>query len=386
MQNQVHSTGTPHSSQAPSANIWVHRAVFELRSGRAVVIEDAEKTRILVLACEQASQERLDSLTKLSSNVTFLALSNERAKSLGLIGPKTSEVVLQSLPTHIEPQTLHRFADPLLPAPDAKGHNFEPVSITPDDGVQAAAIGLLKLAHLLPTALYTCLPEMEKTNFEGWAKEHNILGVQAADIFASESYEAETLVRVSEAAVPLIHAEQAHVIAYRPQNGGLEHLAIVIGHPQQSEKAPLIRIHSQCFTGDLLGSLRCDCGDQLRGAIQAIAKDGHGVLIYLAQEGRGIGLVNKLKAYVLQDQGADTLDANEKLGFRADERVYAAAAFMLKDLGLTKVRLLTNNPSKLDALSRADIEVVARIRHAFPSNQHNETYLQTKKDKGGHLL
>jgi len=147
-----------------------------------------------------------------------------------------------------------------------------------------------------------------------------------------------------------------------------------------------VRLHSECFTGDLLGSLRCDCGDQLRGAIQVIAQDGAGVLLYLAQEGRGIGLVNKLRAYTLQDQGLDTLEANVQLGFDADERVYLPAAYMLADLGLRRIRLLTNNPAKVKALTQAAIEVVERVPHSFPTNKHNEMYLRTKKTKGGHLF
>ncbi len=173
------------------------------------------------------------------------------------------------------------------------------------------------------------------------------------------------------------------MIAFRPLDGGLEHLAIVIGQPDVNE-AVLTRIHSECFTGDLLGSLRCDCGDQLRGAIQEIADAGHGVLLYLAQEGRGIGIVNKLRAYELQDRGFDTLDANEQLGFDADERVYLPAAQMLRQLDFAKVRLMTNNPEKVETLARHGVEVVERVPHSFPSNKHNESYLSTKAARLGH--
>ena len=148
----------------------------------------------------------------------------------------------------------------------------------------------------------------------------------------------------------------------------------------------LTRIHSECFTGDLLGSLRCDCGDQLRGAIAELARAGSGVLVYLAQEGRGIGLVNKLRAYELQDRGFDTIDANEQLGFDADERVYLPAARMLRHLGFGRVRLMTNNPAKVEALERCGVAVAERVPHAFPANRHNELYLRTKVVKGGHLF
>jgi len=148
----------------------------------------------------------------------------------------------------------------------------------------------------------------------------------------------------------------------------------------------LIRLHSECFTGDLLGSLRCDCGIQLRSAITEIAKQGSGILLYLAQEGRGIGLVNKLRAYELQDDGFDTIDANEQLGFDADERIYAPAATMLARMGIKRVRLMTNNPEKINGLTRHGIEVAERVAHSFPANGHNENYLRTKAERAGHLL
>ena len=178
-------------------------------------------------------------------------------------------------------------------------------------------------------------------------------------------------------------AERTRVVAYRPGDGGKPHLALVIGDPKPDEGA-LIRVHSECFTGDLLGSLRCDCGDQLRGAVAAIAAAGSGVLLYLSQEGRGIGLVNKLRAYQVQDGGADTAQANEALGFDADERVYLPAARMLQDLGLRRVRLLTNNPAKVEALTRCGIAVAERVPHAFPANGHNDFYLATKAARFGH--
>ncbi|HKS88585.1 MAG TPA: GTP cyclohydrolase II, partial [Stellaceae bacterium] len=193
------------------------------------------------------------------------------------------------------------------------------------------------------------------------------------------------LTRVAEARVPLADAEDARLVAFRPGDGGSEHLAILIGAPDP-EAPVLVRLHSSCFTGDVLSSLRCDCGEQLRGAIAAIAEAGGGALLYLAQEGRGIGLVNKLRAYQLQDAGFDTLDANEQLGFDADERVYLPAAEMLRQLGFRTVRLLTNNPDKVAALERYGIRVVERVPHVFPANGHNERYLRTKATRSGHLL
>ncbi len=212
-----------------------------------------------------------------------------------------------------------------------------------------------------------------------------MLSLDAVDILAYHAVAARSLRRVAEARVPLTDAENTQIIAFRPSDGGIEHLAIIIGDPDPATPI-LTRLHSECFTGDLLGSLRCDCGDQLRGAIGEIARAGGGVLLYLAQEGRGIGLVNKLRAYQLQDSGFDTVDANEQLGFDADERVYLPAAEMLRQLRFLRVRLLTNNPEKVAALNRCGIAVAERVPHIFPANGHNERYLRTKATRSGHLL
>ena len=246
----------------------------------------------------------------------------------------------------------------------------------------AAAVELTKLARLLPAALTATIALGGKTIIE-WLSQNDIVAAEVDDIAAYQANAARTLKPVSQARVPLAGAENARIVAYRPSDGGIEHLAIVIGEPKEPV---LIRLHSECFTGDLLGSLRCDCGDQLRGAIQQISQAGSGVLIYLAQEGRGIGLVNKLRAYQLQDAGADTIEANEQLGFDADERVYMPAAEILKDLGFKRVRLMTNNPEKVTALEHFGIDVVERVPHAFPANPHNERYLLTKANKSGHLF
>jgi GTP cyclohydrolase II len=185
--------------------------------------------------------------------------------------------------------------------------------------------------------------------------------------------------------VPLENAPDSRVIAFRTEGSAIEHLAILVGRPETSD-APLVRIHSECFTGDLLGSLRCDCGTQLRGAIARMADEGAGVLLYLAQEGRNIGLINKLRAYNLQDGGLDTLDANRALGWEADERNFLIAARMLKEIGVNRIRLLTNNPSKLEALAACGIDVVGREAHAFAPNGVNDHYLATKAERFGHLL
>lgn len=169
-------------------------------------------------------------------------------------------------------------------------------------------------------------------------------------------------------------------------NTGKDHIALTFGDVTDKAKAPILRIHSECLTGDALFSLRCDCGPQLEAAMENISNEGRGILIYLRQEGRGIGLLNKIKAYELQDRGADTVEANEQLGFSADQRDYAICAYILKHLQVDAVRLMTNNPKKVSALKNMGIRVVSRLPHQAGSNPHNQEYLKTKKDKMGHIL
>ena len=184
--------------------------------------------------------------------------------------------------------------------------------------------------------------------------------------------------------MPLADAPDARIVAFRGPDAGIEHLAILVGRPE-AVTAPMVRIHSECFTGDLLGSLRCDCGPQLHGALRRMAADGSGVLVYLAQEGRGIGLVNKLRAYTLQDRGLDTLDANRALGWGADERSFLVAATILEEIGVTELRLLTNNPEKVAALRACGL-TVHRESHSFAPNGINDGYLATKAARFGHLF
>ncbi len=240
----------------------------------------------------------------------------------------------------------------------------------------AASVRLAKLAGLLPATLVAA--ERKRTNKAA-------IEISLQDLQQFEKDAVRTLAIVTRAHVPLEDARDAELVAFRAATGGPEHYAVVIGSPG-GKKPSLVRLHSECFTGDLLGSLKCDCGQQLRGAIAAIEKAGSGILLYLAQEGRGIGLINKLRAYRLQDQGFDTLEANERLGFEADERRYAIAARMLSLLGVDRVNLLTNNPDKVKALKQAGVQVTKRIRHAFPHNVHNRAYLDTKAKRAGHLF
>jgi GTP cyclohydrolase II len=189
---------------------------------------------------------------------------------------------------------------------------------------------------------------------------------------------------VSRARVPLAEAVDCEIAVFREAHDLAEHVAVLIGRPNLTEPVP-VRLHSACLTGDLLGSLRCDCGEQLRTAVARIASLGGGALLYLAQEGRGIGLPNKLRAYVLQDAGLDTVDADQHLGFLADERRYDVAAALLLELGIARVELMTNNPQKIVALREHGIDVVGRISLVATTNTHNERYLRAKLERAGHL-
>jgi GTP cyclohydrolase II len=243
------------------------------------------------------------------------------------------------------------------------------------------ALILAKLGRLLPAVLAAPVRPDVATDLA----RLGLLSVPAADLVAYPVAAAAGLRQIAAARVPLENAANSRVIAFRTEGSAIEHLAIEVGRPETVD-APLVRIHSECFTGDLLGSLRCDCGAQLRGAIARMAEEGAGVLLYLAQEGRNIGLVNKLRAYTLQDRGLDTLDANRALGWGADERNFLIAATMLEALGVRRIRLLTNNPDKLAALAACGIEVVGREAHAYAPNGVNDHYLATKAERFGHLL
>lgn len=361
----------------------VERAIAELRRGEPVLLEEAGGAAALVLAAEEVRAENLTRLSGLSGGNLLLLLTLRRAEALGIArndGPSVPGAVTALKIDGIDAQTVIELADPTSSEQGGPGmrlpHGKSSGTLGP------AAVDLLKLARLLPAAVVAPLIPAGQTP-AAWAEARDMLVLDVADIGEYRFAGARRLTQVAEARLPLTGAENTRVMAFRPGDGGLEHLALVIGEPSTDESV-LVRLHSECFTGDLLSSLRCDCGDQLRGAIQAISDAGAGVLLYLSQEGRGIGLINKLRAYQLQDRGADTAEANEQLGFDADERVYLPAAEMLRQLGFSQVRLMTNNPQKVAALARCGIRVEERVPHAFPSNTHNETYLATKASRFGH--
>jgi GTP cyclohydrolase II len=328
------------------------------------------------LAAEAVTAETLGNLTTLAGSRPFLAVTNRRAAALGLVAP--SAIMRLDAAEGLGVEAVAWLADPVVREQgivDLAAISAQPVAA---ESGAAAAVALAKVARLLPAVLVAIPPA-------GALLLTGVLVVDGGDVANYQQNAARTLRVVSQARVPLKDAETARIVAFRPADGGIEHLAIIIGDPDPDQPV-LARLHSECFTGDLLGSLRCDCGDQLRGAIAELGQAGSGVLLYLSQEGRGIGLVNKLRAYQLQDSGFDTLDANLQLGFDDDERIYQPAAQMLRLLGITRVRLMTNNPRKVEALAAHDIEVAERVAHVFPANDHNQNYLHTKATRSGHLF
>jgi GTP cyclohydrolase II len=362
----------PTARNQASAVDRVIAAVDAFRRGKPVLIKSASVKR-LTFAVETFGAEQLKSLAPARSKLN-LVLSHARARTLK-IRLYTPDVVALAVTRDMTPALMREIADPTDDLNYPMKGPFEALR-KPLAPAFAASIKLAKLAGLLPS---TVIVEGTKTTLRG------ALEVDVRDI---ESYDDEivrTLTLVSRARVPLEGAERTEIVAFRPSDGGPEHYAIIIGAPRPHDPV-LVRLHSECFTGDLLGSLKCDCGSQLRGAVDTIAKAGSGIILYLAQEGRGIGLINKLRSYRLQDQGFDTVDANERLGFEADERRYGIAARMLQLLGFKTVRLLTNNPDKLGRLGESGIKVIERVPHVFPSNTHNRAYLKTKAEKAGHLL
>ena len=354
------------------------RAAFELRCGRPVFVVDESDQASLTLATEMISDDRLLGLKNVAINETLhIVLTHQRAKTLK-IRLYTREVVRIPYPEWLSTQQVCQLSDPQFDLEEPMRGPFQAERTDVALSV-VAGVKLAKIGRILPSIIAASVPAIQV------GKYSHISMVTANDILNYDMEAASKLQRVASAKVPLEGAHNSRIIAFRPPDGGVENLAIVIGDPN-SEDASLVRLHSECFTGDLLGSLKCDCGDQLRGAIEHIAEEGNGVLLYLAQEGRGIGLINKLRAYSLQDQGFDTVEANQRLGFEDDERMFRAAAEILKQLGLKKVRLLSNNPKKVSQLEEYGISVVKRVPHTFPSNQHNEFYLATKAKKSGHIL
>jgi 3,4-dihydroxy 2-butanone 4-phosphate synthase/GTP cyclohydrolase II len=385
----------------------------ELRAGRAVVLvddADRENEGDLVFAAEHATPELLAFTIRHTGGIVCVAMPNDVADRLDLppmvarntanretaftVTIEATEGVSTGISAADRARTIRVVADPQSSAGDLNrpGHVF-PLRAR-DGGVlrraghTEAGVDLCRLAGLNPVAAISEVMHDDGTMMRlpalrAFAAEHGLKVGAIADLIAYRLERDAFVERVAEAKLPTPWAE-FRVVGYRDTLHGTEHVAMVLGDVADGEPA-LVRMHSECLTGDALHSLRCDCGFQRDAALKAIADAGRGVLVYLRQEGRGIGLLNKLRAYALQDAGADTVEANEQLGFAADLRDYGVGAQMLVDLGVERLRLLTNNPRKVVALQGFGMEVVERVPLHAGENPYNEAYLATKRAKLGHF-
>ena len=356
---------------APDIPEILARARADLRMGVPILLGD-----LLVHAVETLSAARLSDVMALDGDA-MLAITARRAETLKARA-YDGELARIVLPSDATLAWVQSIADP---ADDLRAPMKGPLNTMRDEnaGVHATALNLTKAARLLPAVVAITVPDAA-----AFANNHDLTYIDhtaAAEHLRTRS----PLNSVIHARLPMEVSEAGRLHIFRPEDGGEEHYAIEIGRPDRS--APVLcRLHSACFTGDLLGSLKCDCGPQLRAALAQMGSEGHGVLLYLNQEGRGIGLANKMRAYSLQDQGFDTVEANHRLGFEDDERDFRLGADILKSMGFSQVRLLTNNPRKEDMMEQCGVAVAQRVPLAVGENRHNAAYLATKAAKSGHLL
>ena len=361
----------------PNAEEMTARARADLRIGAPVAVVAGDLGGIAVSA-EMISAERLEALRS-ASEMLDLVVTARRAETLKAraYDGNIARLILEPEMTF---ERVHAISDPAFALSNPLMGPF-PSRREGDAAAQRMAVRLTRAARLLPSVVFASLPAEKVREL---ARKNTLTLIDDA-IMAKADDMALELARVSSARVPLAVSEDARVHVFRPNNGDEEHYAIEIGRPDRS-KPVLSRLHSACFTGDLIGSLKCDCGPQLRAALDQIAKSGSGVLLYLNQEGRGIGLANKMRAYSLQDQGYDTVEANHRLGFEDDERDFRIGAKILKSLGFSSVHLMTNNPGKVAGMNAAGVHVETRAPLIVGENAHNVEYLKTKATKSGHLL
>lgn len=357
------------------------RVCQELRRGGMVMLRIGSGAACLLCAAELAGAGGRAELQRLAGSGVLLVLTHTRMESLGRALP--SEFCSASLPAHNldHDQIASLAADqPSVALLDGS------ISLMGERRGSLAdyATRLLRIARLLPAVLLARVSSRDPEQMRRLCEDNNIMLIEARDIDGHMEAEAQSLRIAARASVPLRLAENAEVVMFRAELGGDEHFAVIVGDIDPQEP-PLVRLHSQCITGDILGSLKCDCGDQLQGALAMMSAAGGGILLYLAQEGRNIGLLNKMRAYALQDSGLDTVDANHALGFEMDERYFLPACRMLEELGVHRLRLITNNPDKIAQLEASGFSVSERVPLNPPSNRHNEHYIETKRTRAGHM-
>ena len=363
--------------------IKIERAISELRRGGKLVISDINSgISVLLLASELIENQTIDELSNLALSRPSIILSKNRSKAIGLNGTdgpfsiliknnwKTDDILSLCMPL-----TNHKIPkiDGALPENSSE--------------IVSSCILLLRQSRLLPAGLMAIISNVSAEKINKWAFDKNLIQVDTSDIKSYEKMSANNLFMSVKAKVPILYSENCEIIIFRPKDGGNEHFCLIFGKNRtlKTDHA-LVRIHSQCITGDVLDSLKCDCGQQLKQSIKLMGKADEGILIYLAQEGRDIGLLNKLRAYSLQEKGKDTVEANEDLGFNDDERLYYPAKEILTQLKIKNVELITNNPKKVEHLKNLGVNITKRVPIKITPNKHNKKYLATKSNKSGHLL
>ena len=359
---------------APDITEKLARARSDLRMGVPVVLVGPSGEGSLVLAAETVDAARLSELRALAPNAV-IAITDHRAETLKARA-YDGDLARICLPPDASLTWVRGIADP---ADDLRSPMKGPLKSAREGraDLHRAGIALAKAARLLPAVLVAPLGDPAR-----FASDNNLTLLPAQAVLDEGL---TPLHPVISARLPLDVSEAGRLHIFRPEDGAEEHYAVEIGQPLRD--APVLaRLHSACFTGDLLGSLKCDCGPQLRGALAQMGTEGAGVLLYLNQEGRGIGLANKMRAYSLQDQGFDTVEANHRLGFEDDERDFRIGAEILRRMGFSQVRLLTNNPAKVARMEDCGIEVTERVPLKVGHTRHNAHYLATKAKKSGHLL
>ncbi len=392
----------------------IEEALEDVRAGRMVVVcdaEDRENEGDLTLAAQFATPEAINFMATHGRGLICLALTPDRCDELGLnlmaaknespfqtaftVTVEAREGITTGISAHDRAHTIQVAIDPSSRPHDLvqPGHIFplkaKAGGVLERTGQTEAAVDLARLAGLNPAGVICEVMNDDGTmarvpDLEAYCAKHGLKMITVADLIAYRRRHDKLVERVAEAQLPTAFGDFT-VVGFRSLVDDKHHVAMVKGEVD-GEQDVLVRVHSECLTGDVFHSLRCDCGQQLEDALARVEEEGRGVLLYLAQEGRGIGLLNKLRAYKLQEQGRDTVDANIELGLPADLRDYGIGAQILVDLGLTSIRLLTNNPKKIVGLEGYGLSVTDQIPIEHAPGTHNRNYLRAKKDRMGHLL